>query len=258
MSGLVHATAIIDPTASVGSGVSVGPYAVVGPAVTIGDESSIGPHAVLERNVVLGRACRLGPGAVVGTEPQDVKYGGEETWVEIGDGTTIREYATVNRGTGSSGRTRIGRGCFVMSYAHIGHDCQLQDDVTLANAVQLGGHVTVGAHASIGGTTAVHQFTRIGTHAFVGGGCQVRQDVPPYARAAGIPLRIYGINAVGLRRAGIAAEARLELQRAFRMLFNSELSPSEALERLNAESPRLPEVARLVSFFNGTDRGVLV
>ena len=254
----IHLTAVIDPSAVIGARAEIGPYAVVGPAVTIGDDCVIGPHSVLERNVVLARHCRLGPGAVVGTDPQDLKYAGEETWVEIGEGTRIREYATVNRGTGKAGRTTIGRDCFLMSYAHVGHDCDMGDDVTLANAVQLGGHVTVESHASIGGATAVHQFVRIGTRSFVGGGCSVRQDVPPYARAAGNPMRLYGINAVGLKRAGLDPDTRLALQRAFRLLFNSELSPTDALDRLRAEDPDTPEVVRLLEFFARSDRGVLV
>lgn len=254
----IHETAVIDPGTAIGSGVAIGPYAVVGPSVSIGDGCVVGPHAVLERNVMLGSACRLGPGVVLGTDPQDLKYAGEETWVEIGSGCRIREYATINRGTGKSGRTTIGRDCFLMSYAHVGHDCHLGDEVTLANAVQLGGHVKVESHAGIGGATAVHQFVRIGTRAFVGGGCSVRQDVPPYARAAGNPMRLYGINTPGLKRAGLDADARLALQRAYRMLFNSELSPSDALERLRAEEPETAEVALLLDFFARSDRGVLV
>lgn len=254
----IHPTAVIHPGTEIGSEVEIGPYAVVGPSVSIGDGCVVGPHVVLERNVILGSGCRLGAGAVLGTDPQDLKYAGEETWVEIGTGTRIREYATINRGTGKTGRTTIGRDCFLMSYAHVGHDCRVGDDVTLANAVQLGGHVKVESHASVGGASAVHQFVRIGTRAFVGGGCSVRQDVPPFSRAAGNPMRLYGINAVGLKRAGLDAEARLALQRAFRMLFNSELSPSDALERLRAEEPETAEVALLLDFFARSDRGVLV
>ncbi|MSR07850.1 MAG: acyl-ACP--UDP-N-acetylglucosamine O-acyltransferase [Gemmatimonadetes bacterium] len=258
MTPRIHPSAVIDPGAAIGGEVEIGPYAVIGPAVTIGDRSVIGPHAVLERNVVLGPRCRLGPGVVIGTDPQDLKYDGAETWVEIGEGTRIREYATVNRASRPSARTRIGRDCFVMSYAHVGHDCVLEDDVTLANGVQLGGFVTVEAHASIGGASAVHQFTRIGTRAFVGGGSSVRQDVPPFARAAGNPMRLYGVNTVGLRRAGLTPEARLAIQRAFRLLFNSELSTTDALDRLRTEEPDSPEVRRLLDFFARSDRGVLV
>lgn len=254
----IHDRAVIDPSAVIGGGAEIGPYAVIGPAVTIGDGCVIGPHVVLERNVVLGRGCRLGAGAAVGTDPQDLKYAGEETWVEIGDGTRIREYVTVNRGTGEGGLTRIGRACFVMSYAHVAHDCVLEDHVTLANTVQLGGHVTIGEHAGIGGATAIHQFVRIGTGAFVGGGCSVRQDVPPYARAAGNPMRLLGVNATGLKRGGVDPEARLALRRAFRLLFNSGMRPTEALDQLRAEEPDIPEVARLLDFFARSDRGVLV
>jgi UDP-N-acetylglucosamine acyltransferase len=254
----IHPTAVLDPAAAVGDAADIGPYAVLGPGVTVGAGSVVGAHVVIERNATIGRGCYLGTGAVIGSDPQDLKYRGEETWVEIGDETRIREYVTVHRGSRASGRTRVGRRCFLMAYSHIGHDCVLEDDVTLANAVQLGGHVTLEAQVSIGGATAVHQFVRVGTQAFVGGGSRVTQDVPPFSRAAGNPLRLFGINAVGLRRAGLDRAARLTLQRAFRLIFNSDLTPSEALERLRAEGPASPEVERLVRFFGQSDRGVLV
>ena len=152
MSTVVHPTAVVDERAGIGTDVHIGPYAIVGPAVTIGDGCRIGPHAVLERNVTLGARCEIGSGAVLGSDPQDLKYGGERSSVQIGDGTRIREYATVNRGTGTGGCTVIGPGCYLMSYAHVGHDCVLGEGVTLANLVQLGGHVEIGAYASIAGS----------------------------------------------------------------------------------------------------------
>jgi UDP-N-acetylglucosamine acyltransferase len=255
---LIHPTAVVDPAASLGAGARIGAYAVIGPAVTIGEETVVAPHAVVERNAVIGRGCYVGAGAIIGSDPQDTKYHGEPTWVEIGDETRIREHATVNRGSITTRRTVVGRRCFIMTYAHVAHDCVLEDDVTLANAVQLGGHVTIEAHAGVGGSSAIHQFARIGTWAFVGGGSRVTQDVPPYARAAGSPLRMYGINAVGLRRAGLGPEARIALQRAFRLLFNSDLTTTEALERIRAGGPESPEVSRLLEFFARSDRGVLV
>jgi UDP-N-acetylglucosamine acyltransferase len=200
----------------------------------------------------------VGVGAVIGCDPQDTKYQGEPTAVEIGEGTRIREYVTVCRGTRASGRTVIGRGCYLMAYAHVAHDCVLENDVTLANLVQLGGHVHVESHVSIGGSSAIHQFARIGTHAFVGGGSNVRQDIPPYSKVSGQPVKIYGVNAVGLRRAGLSPETRLALKHAFRLLFNSELTTSEAIERIRANGPEFPEVVRLLDFFARTERGVLV
>lgn len=258
MSERIHSTAVIDRGAALGRDVTVGPYAIVGPGVTLGDDTRVAAHAVIERNAVVGRGCYVGIGAVVGSDPQDLKYRGEPTRVEIGEGTRIREYVTVNRGSTATGRTVIGRQCYIMTYSHVAHDCVLEDGVMLANAVQLGGHVQLEAHAAVGGSSAVHQFVRIGTYAFVGGASRVAQDVPPYSRAAGSPLRHYGINAVGLRRAGVGPEARLALQHAFRLLFNSDLTTTEALDRLRASGSDIPQVLRLLDFFAASDRGVLV
>jgi UDP-N-acetylglucosamine acyltransferase len=253
----IHSTAVVDRAAELGRDVAIGPYAIVGPGVTLADGVRIASHAVIERHAIIGRGCDIGVGAVIGGDPQDVKYRGEPTRVQIGEGTRIREYVTVNRGSTATGRTVIGRGCYLMSYAHVGHDCVLEDDVTLANAVQLGGHVHIESHVTVGGSSAIHQFARVGTFAFVGGGCRVSQDVPPYAIAAGNPLRLYGINAVGLRRAGMRPEERLALKRAFRLLFNSDLAVSEAIDRLKME-PEFPEVTHLLGFFARSERGVLV
>ena len=254
----IHPTAVVHPDTRLGGGVVIGPYAVVGPDVTLGDGTRIAPHAVIERNAILGADCDVGVGAVIGGDPQDARYRGEPTWVEIGDGTRIREYATINRGSTATGRTIIGRRCYLMAYVHVGHDCVLEDEVTIANAVQLGGHVHVEAHAGIGGSSAVHQLTRIGTYAFVGGGSHVRQDVPPYAKVSGDPVKLYGVNAVALRRAGLDAGARLALKRAFRLLFNSDLTISEAIDRLRATEADIPEITRLREFVTRSERGVLV
>jgi len=258
MTSPIHPTAIVHRAAELGRDVVIGPYAVVGPGVTVGDESRIAPHAVIERNTILGRGCDIGVGAVIGGDPQDLKYRGEPTRVEIGERTRVREYATINRGSTATGKTVIGPGCYLMAYVHVGHDCVVDEDVTIANAVQLGGHVHVEAHAGIGGSSAVHQLARIGTYAFVGGGSHVRQDVPPYAKVSGNPVRVYGINAVALRRAGMDAPARLALQRAFRLLFNSDLTTSEAIERLRVAEPDTPEIARLIEFVSRSERGVPV
>jgi UDP-N-acetylglucosamine acyltransferase len=258
MSHSIHPTALIDPRARLGRRVHIGAYAIIGPGVAIGDGVRIGPHAVIVQDALLGPGCDIGIGAVIGSDPQDARYQGEPTRVEIGEGTRIREYVTISRGTLATGRTMVGSGCYLMAYAHVGHDCVLEDHVTLANLVQLGGHVQVGEHASIGGSSAVHQFSRIGPHAFVGGGSHVRQDVPPYAKVSGNPVRVYGVNSVGLRRAGVPPDTRLALQHAFRLLFNSELTTSEAIDRLRTTVPEVPEVARLLEFFSRSERGVLV
>ena len=255
---MIHPSAVIDRHAELGTAVSVGPYAVIGPHVTIGDQTKIGPHVVIEGDTVLGRCCTVASGAVLGTPPQDHKYRGEPTSLVVGDGTIIREYVTINRGTAARGTTQVGRDCYIMAYAHVAHDCTLEDCVTLANAVQLAGHVLIESYATISGLTPVHQFVRIGTYAFVGGGSRVPQDVPPYARAAGNPLRLYGINTIGLTRAGFAPEVRHALKHAYRLLFNSELSMLEAVEALQHETAHIPEVQRLLTFVTASERGVLV
>jgi UDP-N-acetylglucosamine acyltransferase len=258
VSSLVHPSAVVDPRAELGTGVVVGPYAIVGPGVEVGAGSEIQAHAVVERDTRLGEGCLVGYGAVIGSAPQDVTYAGESTRVEIGDGTRIREYATVHRAAMAAGVTRIGARCFLMAYVHVAHDCILGDDVVLANNVQLAGHVQVGRQAWIGGQTPVHQFVRIGELAFVGGGSRVPQDVPPYACAAGIPLRLYGINTVGLRRAGVPPDVRLALKHAFRLLFNSDRPTRVAIEELRRRAGDVPAVDQVVEFVATSERGVLV
>ncbi len=258
MTGNVHPTAIIHPDTRLAADVAVGPFAVIGPGVEIGPGTVIGAHAVIERDTALGSRCVVGTGAVLGADPQDLKYHGEPTHLEVGDETQIREYATLHRGTAATGRTVVGRRCYLMAYVHVAHDCVLEDGVVLANAVQLAGHVHVEAQASIGGLTPVHQFVRIGRLAFVGGGSRVPQDVPPFARAAGNPMKLYGINSTGLVRAGFPSEVRAALKHAFRLLFNSHLSLSQAVEQLRAESADITEVMQLTDFVVSSQRGVLV
>jgi UDP-N-acetylglucosamine acyltransferase len=257
MSGLIHPTAIIDPDTELGADVAVGPYAVIGPRVTVGEGTRVGPHAVIEQNTRLGRRCSIGPGSVLGAAPQDIKYAGEDTWLDVGDDTVIREHSTLHRGTKASGVTRVGRGCFLMTYVHVAHDCVIEDHVTIANAVQLAGHVHIEEHASVSGLCPVHQFVRIGTYAYVGGGSRVPQDVPPYTSAAGTPLKLYGINTVGLTRAGFPPDVRLALKHAYRMLFNSDLTTGEAAARLQRDPDQPAEVRRLAEFVAASERGVL-
>ena len=257
MATLIHPTALVAPDVELSAGVQVGPFAIVGPRATVGDGTRIGPHAVVE-HTHLGRDCLVGAGSILGAAPQDSKYRGGETWLTVGDGTTIREYATLHRATEAQETTSVGSRCFLMTYVHVAHDCVIEDDVTIANMVQLAGHVHVEAHATISGLCPVHQFVRIGTHAYVGGGSRVPQDVPPYTTAVGNPLRLYGINVIGLTRAGIPSETRLALKRAYRLLFNSDLTPGEAVLRLRAEPDLCAEVRHLVEFVAGSERGVLV
>jgi len=255
---VIHRTALIEPTAELGPDVAVGPYAIIGPRVTIGDHTQIAAHAVLERTTRVGRGVKIGYGTVIGNDPQDLKYKGEETWVQIGDGTIIREYCTINRGTTATGKTSVGQRCFIMTYVHIAHDCAIGSDVILANGIQMAGHVTVEDRAIISGLVPIHQFVRIGTYAFVGGGSRVNQDVPPYTKAVGNPVHLYGLNSVGLQRAGFSPEVKLALKRAYRLLFNSDLTVSQGIARARAELPSAPEVEKFLSFIEASQRGVMV
>lgn len=253
----IHPTAVLDPQAELGPGVDVGPYAVIGAGVVIGPGTQVGPHAYVARDTEIGADCFLGKGAVLGTDPQDLKYEGEETKLIIGDRTTIREFATLNRGTRASGCTRVGNDCLVMAYAHVAHDCVLGDRVILSNAIQMGGHVCIEDWAVVGGLTALHQFVRIGTHAMVGGASRVSKDIPPYTRAAGSPCRLYGLNTVGLSRRGFSKATQRQLKRAYRVLFASRWNLSQAIENLRKESLS-PDVERLVSFVEMSERGVTI
>lgn len=256
MTSRIHPTALVDASAQIGTDVEVGPWVVVGPGCVIGDGSVLSPRATLERDVTLGQRVRVGVGTVLGGDPQDLKYRGEQTRVEIGDDTAIREYVTINRGTSHSLVTRVGAGCFIMSYVHLAHDCALGDGVIISNGSQLAGHVTVESKATISGLCAVHQFVRIGSHAFVGGSSRVAQDVPPYVKAVGNPVKLFGLNSVGLQRNGFAEPVVRELKRAYRMLFRSEHNVSQGLVRARAECEALPEVERFLDFVEQSERGV--
>ncbi|HEU4682266.1 MAG TPA: acyl-ACP--UDP-N-acetylglucosamine O-acyltransferase [Gemmatimonadales bacterium] len=253
---MIHPTALIDPSAELGRGVSIGPYAIVGPRVTVGDRCRIGPRATLQRNVRLGDGVSVGDGSILGGDPQDHKYNGEETWVEVGEDTIIREYSTINRGTTATFKTTVGARCFIMTYVHLAHDCHVGDDVVIANATQCAGHVTIHDRAILSGLNAVHQFVTIGTYSFVGGASRVNQDIPPYVKAVGNPMELYGLNSIGLQRAGFSGETVAALKRAYRLFFNSDLNLSQALERARTELPLLPEVERFVSFVESSERGV--
>jgi UDP-N-acetylglucosamine acyltransferase len=252
----IHPTALVDPTASLGSDVDVAPYAIIGPQVEIADGCRIAARAVIERNVRLGPRVSVGVGSVVGGDPQDLKYRGEETWVEIGPDTVIREYSTVNRGTTASGVTRVGARCFLMSYVHIAHDCQIGNQVIIANGAQLAGHVAIHDRASLSGLVAVHQFVTIGRLAFVGGCSRVNQDIPPFVKAVGNPVELYGLNTVGLQRAGLAEETVRALKRLYRLFFNSDLNVSQAGERARAELPQLLEIKQFLEFVERSNRGI--
>jgi UDP-N-acetylglucosamine acyltransferase len=254
----IHPTAIISDDAEIAADVEIGAFAIVGEGCAIGAGSVIAPRATLERNVTLGRSVRVGIGTILGGAPQDLKYAGEETTVEIDDDTVIREYATINRGTAHSFKTTVGKNCLIMSYVHIGHDCRIGDSVILSNVVQLAGHVAIDDKAIISGMAAVHQFARIGRHSFIGGMSRVSKDIPPFLKAVGNPVKLYGLNTVGLQRSGMDDATILELKRAYRLLFRSDLNLTQAIERAQSDLEPLPEVKELIGFVEASDRGVVI
>jgi UDP-N-acetylglucosamine acyltransferase len=258
MSAHIHATAIISRDAQLGDGVEIGPFAIIGEGRVVGDECIIGARTTLERNVILASNVRVGSGTILGGDPQDLKYKGEHTTVEIGEGTTIREYSTINRGTSQSFKTTVGKQCFIMSYVHLAHDCHIGDGVILGNTVQLAGHVTIDDKAIVSGQSAVHQFVQIGRYSFTGGCSRVSKDVPPYVKANGNPIRLYGLNKVGLQRNGVSEDVQRELKRAYRLFFNSDLNLSQARERAEEELQRYPEVEEFLSFLDRSDRGLVI
>jgi UDP-N-acetylglucosamine acyltransferase len=253
---LIHPTAIVDPDAELGQGVVVGPWAIIGPRVVIGDGTEIGPRVLVERDTTVGEDCRIANAAVLGTDPQDLKFKGERTVLEVGDRTVIREFATLNRGTSATGRTAVGSDCLLMTYSHVAHDCELGNHVILSNAVNMAGHVTIEDWVSIGGMTPIHQFVRIGAHAFVGGATRVTQDIPPYCRAAGSPSKLYGLNSIGLERRGFSPEVRKALKQVYHMLFQSKMNLSQAMARADEEAPAIPEVRQMLEFIRKSERGI--
>ncbi len=254
---LVHPTAIIDPTAQLDIGVTVEPYAIIEGNVEIGSGSVIGAHSRIGCGARLGREVIVHHAAAVSTTPQDLKFHGEETVLNVGDRTVIREYASLNRGTEALGRTDVGSDCLIMAYTHVAHDCIIGDHAILANAIQLGGHVTIGDWAILGGAVVVHQFTLIGAHCMIGGGFRVTQDVPPYIVVGGYPLRILSLNKIGLGRRDFSTEQIAALSRAFRILFRSGLNRSQGLQKLKDDGPHTPETEHLIEFFAKSTRGVL-
>lgn len=254
----IHPSALIHASAQIGENVEIGPFAIVGENCVVADGCVVAARATLEKNVALGANVKVGVGTVLGGDPQDLKYKGEHTVVEIGENTTIREYSTINRGTTQSFRTTVGKNCFLMSYVHLAHDCHIGDGVIISNGTQLAGHVTIDEKAILSGLVAVHQFATIGRYCFIGGCSRVAKDVPPYVKAVGNPIKLYGLNTVGLERNGFPEDVRRELKRAYRLFFKSELNLSQARERAANELHQFPEIQEFLSFFDRSDRGSVV
>jgi UDP-N-acetylglucosamine acyltransferase len=254
----IHPTAVVDPRARIAPDVEIGPYALIGEHVEIGAGCRIGAHTVITGHTRLGVNNHIYQFVSLGEAPQDKKYGGEPTRLDMGDHNTIREFCTLNRGTALDvGVTRLGNHNWIMAYAHVAHDCQVGSHTVFANNAQLAGHVHVGDYAILGGFTAVHQFCSIGAHTITGLGTMVLQDIPPYVRASGNSARPYGINAEGLRRRGFAPETITGLKRAYRTLYRSGLGLNEATRELERQLPQCPEIQPLLEFLAASTRGII-
>lgn len=254
---MIQPLAYIHPNAKIARGVTVDPFAVIHGDVEIGEGTWIGSNVTIMDGARIGKNCRIFPGAVIAAIPQDLKFNGEKTSVEIGDHVTIRECVTINRGTSDRMTTRVGAYTLIMAYVHLAHDCLVGSHCIIANAVNMAGHVVVGDHAVIGGMSAVHQFVHIGAHVMISGGSLVRKDVPPYVKAGREPLSYAGINSIGLRRRGYSNEAITAIQDIYRILYVSGLNTTDALARIEAEMPATSERDEIILFIQNAKRGIM-
>lgn len=253
----IHSTAIISKEAELADNVSVGPFSIINGDAKIAAGTKIASHVVIETGCEIGENCRIFKGAVLGSVPQDLKFADEKTFLRIGNNTTVREFATLNRGTTHSMETVIGDNCLLMSYSHVAHDCRIGNNVVLANSVNLAGHVIIEDFAGIGGLTPVHQFVKIGTQSFVGGGLRIPKDVPPYILAMGEPLQYAGLNKVGLQRRGFSEETIKLLNQAYKILYRQNNTKNQAIEILSDKFSDNPEVMHLVEFLKNSERGII-
>jgi UDP-N-acetylglucosamine acyltransferase len=256
MSRRIHPSAIISKKAKVADSVEVGPYSVISDKAEIQSGCSIGANCVIDGNTKIGKNCKIFTGVVIGSIPQDLKFKGEKTQVIIGNNNIIREYTTINLATSATGKTTVGNDNLLMAYTHIAHDCVIGNNCVIANCGTLAGHVTIEDRAVVGGLVAIHQFTRVGALSIIGGCSKVVQDVPPYSTCDGHPTKVFGINSIGLERAGLSKDIIQVLKRAFKILFFSELSFSHAIERVNKELPSCKELTYLVNFIQKSERGI--
>lgn len=254
---MISSLAHVNPKAQIGENVVIEPFAYIDGDVVIGDGTWIGPGAVIYDGARIGKGCRIFNGASVSAIPQDLKFNGEETTVEIGDNTTVREFATLNRGTNSKGKTIIGKDCLLMGYTHVAHDCVIGDHVIMVGYAGIAGEVEIGEWAILGGGSVVHQFVHIGAHAIIGGGSKVRIDVPPYIKADREPLAFMGINTVGLERRGFTKEKIHEIHEIYRALYNMGKNFTQALAFIDETFPATPERDFILSFVRNSERGVI-
>jgi UDP-N-acetylglucosamine acyltransferase len=253
----IHPSAIVHEGAQLGVDVEIGPYSIVGPGVKLGDRTKIMPQVFLDGLITLGADCTVFPFASLGSKTQDLKYKGGNTYVEIGSNTTIREYVTINSGTADGEVTRVGSGTLIMAYCHVAHGCIVGDRVIMANQASLAGDVIVEDDVVIGGMSGVHQFTRIGGFAMVGGMVKVTQDVPPFMLVDGTPPAVFGINSVKLQRLNVSEDTQALLKKAYRILYRDGLSTRQALEKMRAELTMVPELERLIKFIETSKRGII-
>jgi len=255
---MIHSTAIIDATASIADNVTIGAYTVIGANVSIDEGTVIGPHVTINGTTTIGKNNHIYQFASVGEDPQDKKYAGEKSFLEIGDENIIREFTTINRGTvQDKNTTSIGDRNLLMAYSHVAHDCVISNDVILANAASLGGHVHIGSSVILGGFSIVHQFCQLGEHSFSAMGSAITKDVPPYVMVGGRPTQPHGINVVGLERRGFSKETILEVKRAYKILYKSGLKLSVASEQLEEKAVKIPELQAMVAFLKSSNRSIL-
>ena len=249
--------AYVHPGAKIAKNVVIEPFTTIHNNVVIGEGTWIGSNVTIMEGARIGKNCSIFPGAVISAIPQDLKFKDEDTTVEIGDGTTLREFVTINRGTIDRGKTVVGKNCLIMAYCHIAHDCIVGDHCIFSNNSTLAGHITVGDYAILAGMTAIHQFCMIGNHAFVTGGSLVRKDVPPYAKAAREPLSYVGINSIGLRRRGFTSQKITEIHTIYRLLYQPTYTPTQATEIIEAEMEATPERDEILQFIKNSKRGIM-
>jgi len=254
---MIHPNTYIHPDARLAENVKVEPFTVIHEGVTIGEGTWISSNVTIMEGVTIGKNCRIFPGAVIGAVPQDLKYKGEQTYVEIGDNTTIREFVTIHRGTSDRGKITVGNNCLIMAYSHIAHDCCVGNNCIMSNNSQMAGHVVMADYAWIAGFSAIHQFVKIGQNAFIAGGSLVRKDVPPFIKAIRDPLSYGGVNSVGLKRRGFSLEKINEILDIYRIIYNKGLNTSKALEYIETELPASEERDEIINFIRGSERGIV-
>ncbi len=257
MAPSIDPRACVSAKAQLGDNITVGANSIIEDDVVIGSGTTIGSNVLICGGARVGKECRIHHGAVLASIPQDLKFHGELSLLEIGDHTVIREYATLNRGTSSSGKTVIGNHCFLMAYSHVAHDCLVGNHVILANAVNMGGHCVIDDHAVVGGIVAIHQFSRIGRHSMIGGGFRVTKDVPPYILAGSEPLAFTGLNIVGLKRRSFPNQVIDNLEKAYQLIYGTGLNVSQALLKIKTDLPPTDEVRHVVEFIEKSKRGIV-